>query len=142
MEQNHTLHATPYTPKISQYFRQNWFDTKSFNCSYCLNPSMFCMWYGWSIRKVLLYLVCVSFEPMRDYAGFGYASLIRLCILWVYARLCGIWLCLLVVSVMFRWIWLCFVCLCCFGYVLIVGYVLCIISMILYYIKNITYDLI
>ena len=25
--------------------------------------------------KVLLYLVCVSFEPMRDYAGFGYASL-------------------------------------------------------------------
>jgi len=41
-----------------------------------------------------------------------------------------------------RWIWLCFVCLCCFGYVLIVGYVLCIISMILYYIKDITYDLI
>ena len=31
---------------------------------------------------------------------------------------------------------------CCFGYVLIVGYVLCIISMILYYIKDITYDLI
>ena len=76
MEQNHTLHATPYTPKISQYFRQNWFDTKSFNCSYCLNPSMFCMWYGWSISKVLLYLVCVSFVPMRDYAGFSYASLI------------------------------------------------------------------
>ena len=23
----------------------------------------------------LLYLVCVSFESMRDYAGFGYASL-------------------------------------------------------------------
>ena len=43
----------------------------------------------------------VSFEPPRDYAGFGYASLL------------------------FR---LCFVCLCCFGYVLIVGYVLCIIS--------------
>ena len=60
----------------------------------------------------------VSYEPMRDYAGFGYASLL------------------------FRWIWLCFVCLCCFGYVLIVGYVLCIISMILYYIKDITYDLI
>jgi hypothetical protein len=35
-----------------------------------------------------------------------------------------------------------FRCLCCFGYVLIVGYVLCIISMILYYIKDITYDLI
>ena len=32
--------------------------------------------------------------------------------------------------------------LCCFGYVLIVGYVLCIISMILYYIKDIAYDLI
>ena len=60
----------------------------------------------------------VSYEPMRDDAGFGYASLL------------------------FRWIWLCFVCLCCFGYVLIVGYVLCIISMILYYIKDITYDLI
>jgi len=44
----------------------------------------------------------VSFEPMRDYAGFGYASLIRLCILWTCARLCGIWLCLVVVSVMFR----------------------------------------
>ena len=30
--------------------------------------------------KSLLYLVCVSFEPMRDYAGFGYASLLfRLC---------------------------------------------------------------
>ena len=56
---------------------------------------------------------------------------------------------------MFRWIWLCFVgfgyvsldlvmfrCLCCFGCVLIVGYVLCIISMILYYIKDIAYDLI
>ena len=57
----------------------------------------------------------VSFEPPRDYAGFGYASLL------------------------FR---LCFVCLCCFVYVLIVGYVLCIISMILYYIKDITYDLI
>jgi hypothetical protein len=26
-----------------------------------------------------VYLVYVSFEPMRDYAGFGYASLIRLC---------------------------------------------------------------
>jgi len=35
-----------------------------------------------------------------------------------------------------------FSCLCCFGYVLIVGYVLCIISMILYYIKDIAYDLI
>jgi len=56
----------------------------------------------------------VSFEPPRDYAGFGYA---RCC--FGYAR-----------------------CLCCFGYVLIVGYVLCIISMILYYIKDITYDLI
>jgi len=43
---------------------------------------------------------------------------------------------------MFRWVWLCFVCLCCFGYVLIVSYVLCIISMILYYIKDIAYDLI
>jgi hypothetical protein len=43
---------------------------------------------------------------------------------------------------MFRWIWLCFVCLYCFGYVLIVGYVLCIISMILYYKKDIAYDLI
>ena len=85
-------------------------------------------------------------------------------------RLCGIWLCLFVVSVMhplslceimrdlvmplcsfcyvslglvmFRWVWLCFVCLCCFGYVLIVGYVFCIVSMILYYIKDIAYDLI
>jgi len=28
MEQNHTLHATPYTPKKYQYFRQNQFDTK------------------------------------------------------------------------------------------------------------------
>ena len=44
--------------------------------------------------------------------------------------------------VMPRWIWLCFDCLYCFGYVIIVGYVLCIISMILYYIKDITYDLI
>ena len=44
--------------------------------------------------------------------------------------------------VMFRSVWLCFVCLCCFGYVLIVGFVLCIISMILYYIKDIAYDLI
>ena len=39
----------------------------------------------------------VSYEPMRDYAGFGYALLL------------------------FR---LCFDCLCCFGYVLIVGYVI------------------
>ena len=53
----------------------------------------------------------------------------------------GFLLCL-VVSAMFRLLWLCIVCLCCFGYVLIVGYVLCIISMILYYIKDITYDLI
>jgi len=70
----------------------------------------------------------VSYEPVRDYAGFGYASLL---FRWI-------WLCLVVVSldlVMFR-------CLCCFGYVLIVGYVLCIISMILYYIKDIAYDLI
>ena len=55
-----------------------------------------------------------SFEPPRDYAGFGYASLDL---------------------VMFRLFLL-------FGYVLIVGYVLCIISMILYYIKDITYELI
>ena len=41
MEQNHTLHATPYTPKKYQYFRQNQFDTKSFNCSYCLNLDWF-----------------------------------------------------------------------------------------------------
>ena len=44
----------------------------------------------------------VSFDPMWDYAGFGYASLlfrwIWLCILWPYVRLCGIWLCLVVVS--------------------------------------------
>ena len=45
-------------------------------------------------------------------------------------------------SLLFCWIRLCFVCLCCFGYVLIVGYVLCIISMILFYIKDIAYDLI
>jgi len=59
---------------------------------------------------------------MRDYAGFGYASLdlvmyplnlceimrdlvmprwIWLCILWTYARLCESWLCLVVVLVMF-----------------------------------------
>ena len=48
----------------------------------------------------------------------------------------------LLFSFMFCWVWLCFVCLCCFGYVLKVGYVLCIISMILYYIKDIAYDLI
>jgi len=44
----------------------------------------------------------VSYEPVRDYARFCYASLL---------------------------FWLCFDCLCCFGYVLIVGYVL-------YYMKN------
>ena len=60
----------------------------------------------------------VSYGPMQDYASLGYASLL-------------FWLCLV-----------CLCCLCCFGYVLIVGYVLCIISMILYYIKDITYDLI
>ena len=60
---------------------------------------------------------------------------IRLCILWTYARLCGIRLCL----VGFGYV---FVCLCCFSYVIIYGYVLCIISMILYYIKDITYELI
>jgi len=74
---------------------------------------------------------------MRDNAGFGYASLIRLCSVgFGYVSI------VFVVSVMFCWIWLCFDCLCCFGYVLIVGYVLRIISMILYYIKDITYDLI
>ncbi len=75
-------------------------------------------------------------------SGFGYASLdlvmypMNLCEIMrdlVMPRCC---------LVMFRWVWLCFVCLCCFGYVIIVGYVLCIISMILYYIKDITYDLI
>jgi len=58
----------------------------------------------------------VSFEPPRDYAGFGYA---RCLCCFGYAR-----------------------CLCCFGYVPIAGHMLCIISMILYYIKDITYDLI
>ena len=77
----------------------------------------------------------VFIESVRDYAGFGYASLDLVMFRWI-------WLCLVVVSGLFRWIWLCFDCLCCFGYVLIVGYVLCIISMILYYIKDITYDLI
>ena len=71
--------------------------------------------------------MCVSFEPMRDYAGFGYASLDLVCLIgfgsvsyepmrdyagFGYA------------SLLFRWIWLCFVCLCCFGYVLIFGYVI------------------
>ena len=75
---------------------------------------------------------------MRDYAGFGYASLL---FRWIWLCLVVVSLdlvmprCCFVVSVMFR-------CLCCFGYVLIVGYVLCIISMILYYIKDIAYDLI
>ena len=79
---------------------------------------------------------------MRDYAGFGYASLI---LVMYPMNLCGIMRDFGYVSlglVMFRWVWLCFDCLCCFGYVIIVGYVLCIISMILYYIKDITYDLI
>ncbi len=93
--------------------------------------------------------MCVSFEPMRDYAGFGYASLdlvmypMNLCEIMrdlVMPRCCFVGFGY--ASLLFRWIWLCFVCLCCFGYVLIVGYVLCIISMILYYIKDITYDLI
>ena len=85
---------------------------------------------------------------MRDYAGFSYVSLIRLCFVgFGYASLDSVMhpLNLHVIMrdlVMPRWIWLCFVCFCCFGYVLIVGYVLCIISMILYYIKDITYDLI
>jgi hypothetical protein len=57
---------------------------------------------------------------MRDYAGFSYASLFLLCSLDL---------------VMFRLSLL-------FGYVLIAGYVLCIISMILHYIKDFTYDLI
>jgi len=83
--------------------------------------------------------VYVSFEPMRDYAGFGYVSLLFRWIL-VMSRCCFVGFGY--ASLLFRWIWLCFVCLCCFGYVLIVGYVLCIISMILYYIKDITYDLI
>ena len=45
-------------------------------------------------------------------------------------------------SVMSRWVWLCFRLPLLFRYVIIHGYVLCIISMILYYIKDITYDLI
>jgi len=56
------------------------------------------------IMRDLVMLRCfgyASYESMWDYAGFGYASLLfRLCILWVYVRLCGIWLCLFVVSVM------------------------------------------
>ena len=84
----------------------------------------------------------VSFEPPWDYAGFSYASIdsviypMNLCEIMrdlVMPRCC---------LVMVRWVWLCFVCIRCFGYVIIVGYVLCIISMILYYIKDITYDLI
>ena len=81
--------------------------------------------------------MCVSFEPVRDYAGFGYASLDLV----IYPmNLSGIMRFGYASFdvVMFRLMWLCFVCLCCFGYVLIVGYVLCIISMILYCIKDIT----
>ena len=71
--------------------------------------------------------IYVSLEPMRDYAGFGYASLD---LVMYPMNLCEIMrdlVMLVVVSVMFRLsllFRLCFVCLCCFGYVLIFGYVI------------------
>ena len=65
---------------------------------------------------------------MRDYAGFGYASL-----LFGYVSL---GLVMFRLSLLFR---LCFCLSLLFRYVIIHGYVLCIISMILYYIKDITY---
>ena len=61
--------------------------------------------------------MCVSNEPMRDYAGFGYASLD---LVMYPMNLCGIMRDFGYVSlglVMFRWVWLCFVG---FGYVSIV----------------------
>ena len=63
----------------------------------------------------LLYLVCVSFESMRDYAGFGYASLD---LVMYPMNLCGIMRDLVMprccfvgfgyASLLFRWIRLCF----------------------------------
>ena len=60
--------------------------------------------------------MCVSYEPMRDYAGFGYASLD---LVMYPMNLCGIMRDLVMprccfvgfgyASLLFRWIWLCLV---------------------------------